>query len=213
VAGSVVLSGLVALTLTPMLCAKILRVPKGHGRVYRVLEAGVEGVAAWYGRTLSVALRHRGLVILGALGVLVSAGLLFRSLKREFVPPEDRGWFITLVIAPEGSSLAFTDGYQRRAEAVLGHTKGVESYFSVVNLGDGVSRGIIFVNLDDWAARTRTVQDIIGEVQPQFFGIPGVFVFEIGRRSAGRDPVNPSRSIRTSRRSPKAWTRCSPAPA
>ncbi len=191
VAGSVVLSGLVALTLTPMLCAKILRVPKGHGRVYRLLEAGFEGVAAWYGRALGVALRHRGLVILGALGVLLSAGVLFRSLKREFVPPEDRGWFITLVIAPEGSSLAFTDGYQRRAEAVLGHTKGVESYFSVVNLGDGVSRGIIFVNLDDWAARTRTVQDIIGEVQPQFFGIPGVFVFANNPPAFGwGSPVN-----------------------
>ena len=191
VAGSVVLSGLVALTLTPMLCARILRVPKSHGRVYKLLEAGFDGVAEWYGRTLAVALRHRWAVILGAVGVLAGAGLLFRSLKREFVPPEDRGWFITLVIAPEGSSLAYTDGYQRRAEAVLGRTKGVASYFSVVNLGDGVSRGIIFSNLDDWSTRTRTVQDIIGEVQPQFFGIPGVFVFANNPPAFGwGSPVN-----------------------
>ncbi|HEY8106719.1 MAG TPA: efflux RND transporter permease subunit, partial [Gemmatimonadales bacterium] len=108
-----------------------------------------------------------------------------------FVPPEDRGWFITLVIAPEGSSLAFTDGYQRQAEAMLGRTKGVESYFSVVNIGDGVSRGIIFVNLDDWSTRARTVQDIIGEVQPQFFGIPGVFVFANNPPAFGwGNPVN-----------------------
>jgi multidrug efflux pump len=191
VAGSVVLSGLVALTLTPMLCAKILRVPPSHGRVYKLLEAAFDGVAAWYGRTLAVALRHRGVVIMGALGVLVGAGVLFRSLKREFVPPEDRGWFLTLVIAPEGASLAFTDGYQRQAEAVLGRTKGVESYFSVVNIGDGVSRGIIFVNLADWATRTRTVQEIIGEVQPQFFGIPGVFVFANNPPAFGwGSPVN-----------------------
>jgi multidrug efflux pump len=191
VAGSVVLSGLVALTLTPMLCARILRVPKSHGRVYKLLEAGFDGVAEWYGRTLAVALRHRWAVILGAMGVLVGAGLLFTSLKREFVPPEDRGWFITLVIAPEGSSLAYTDGYQRRAEAVLGRTKGVDSYFSVVNLGDGVSRGIIFTNLEDWSTRTRTVQDIIGEVQPQFFGIPGVFVFANNPPAFGwGSPVN-----------------------
>src|SRR6478736_5026420 len=135
VAGSVVLSGLVALTLTPMLCAKILRVPHGHGRIYRALEAGFNGLAKGYGRTLGLALRHRWLVGVGAVGVLVAAFVLFRSLKREFVPPTDRGWFMTIIIAPEGSSLAYTDGYQRRAEAVLSKTKGVQSYFSVVNLG------------------------------------------------------------------------------
>jgi multidrug efflux pump len=191
VAGSVVLSGLVALTLTPMLCAKILRVPQGHGRIYRALEAGFNGLAVGYGRALAVALRHRWVVGVGAIAVLVAAVGLFRSLKREFVPPTDRGWFLTIIIAPEGSSLAYTDGYQRRAEAVLGKTKGVESYFSVVNLGDGVSRGIIFSNLDDWSSRTRTVQDIINEVQPKFFGIPGVFAFANNPPAFGwGSPVN-----------------------
>ncbi len=177
VAGSVLLSGFVALTLTPMLCAKVLRVPKGHGRVYRVLERGFEGLASGYGRALGAALRHQLVVLGGALLVVVGAVFLFRSLKREFVPAEDKGWFFTFIIAPEGSSLAYTDGYQRQAEAILGKTKGVESFFSVVNLGDGVSRGMIFANLDDWSTRTRPVQDIIGEVQAQFFGIPGIFAF------------------------------------
>jgi multidrug efflux pump len=191
VAGSVVLSGLVALTLTPMLCAKILRVPPSHGRVYKLLEAGFNGMARAYSRLLGVALQHRFAVILGAFGILVGAGALFRTLKREFVPPADRGWFLTLVIAPEGSSLAYTDGYQRQAEAVLSKTKGVDSYFSVVNIGDGVSRGIIFSNLADWSTRTRTVQDIIGEIQPQFFGIPGVFVFANNPPAFGwGSPVN-----------------------
>ncbi|HET7598644.1 MAG TPA: efflux RND transporter permease subunit [Gemmatimonadales bacterium] len=177
VAGSVALSGFVALTLTPMLCAKILRVPPSHGRVYRALEAGFDGLARVYARSLAGALRRRWLIVLGAVGVLAGAVLLFRSLKREFVPPEDRGYFYTLIIAPEGSSLAYTDGYQRQAEAMLGKTRGVASYFSVVNLGDGVSRGIIFANLEDWSARTRKVQEIIGELQPKLFGIPGVFAF------------------------------------
>jgi multidrug efflux pump len=191
VAGSVVLSGLVALTLTPMLCAKILRVPASHGRVYKALEAGFNGMARGYSRTLALALQHRWAVILCAAGILIGAGVLFRSLKREFVPPEDRGWFLTLVIAPEGSSLSYTDGYQRQAEAILSKTKGIDSYFSVVNIGDGVSRGIIFSNLTDWSTRTRTVQDIIGEIQPQFFGIPGVFVFANNPPAFGwGSPVN-----------------------
>jgi multidrug efflux pump len=191
VAGSVVLSGLVALTLTPMLCAKILRVPASHGKVYKVLEAGFNGMARGYSRALALALQHRWAVILGAVGILIGAGVLFRSLKREFVPPEDRGWFLTLVIAPEGSSLSYTDGYQRQAEAILSKTKGIDSYFSVVNIGDGVSRGIIFSNLTDWSTRTRKVQDIIGEIQPQFFGIPGVFVFANNPPAFGwGSPVN-----------------------
>jgi multidrug efflux pump len=177
VAGSVVVSGLVALTLTPMLCARILRVPPSHGRLYRWLERGFDAMAAGYARLLDRALHVRWAVVVGALALLVGAGVIFRTLKREFIPPEDRGWFIGFLVAPEGSSLSYTDGYQQQAEAVLAKTEGVESFFSVVNIGDGVSRGIIFVNLEDWATRTRTVSEIVADVQPQFFGIPGVLAF------------------------------------
>ena len=151
VAGSVIISGFVALTLTPMLCAKILRVPKKHGWLYRVLEEGFNRLASGYARTLAFTLRHRLVVVGVAVLVTASAVLVFRSLKREFVPPEDRGWFFSFIIAPEGSSLAYTDEYQKRAEAIQAKTKGINSYFSVVNIGDGVSRGIIFTNLDDWS--------------------------------------------------------------
>ena len=109
--------------------------------------------------------------------VTIGAVVVFRTLKREFVPAEDKGWFFSIIIAPEGSSLAYTDGYQRQAEAVLNKTKDVESYFSVVNIGDGVSRGMIFTNLVDFQRRTRSIQDIIGEVQGGYFAIPGVMAF------------------------------------
>ncbi|MGH7515960.1 MAG: efflux RND transporter permease subunit [Gemmatimonadales bacterium] len=177
VAGSVAVSGLVALTLTPMLCAQILRVPKSHGRVYRSLERGFDAMSTGYAWLLDRALHLRWAVVLGALALLVGAGVVFKALKREFIPPEDRGWFISFLIAPEGSSLGYTDSYQQQAEAVLAKTEGIEGFFSVVNIGDGVSRGIIFVNLEDWSKRTRKVGEIVGEVQGQFFAIPGVFAF------------------------------------
>ena len=177
VAGSVVLSGFVALTLTPMLCARILRVPPRHGVLYRVLENGFNAISVGYSRALRLALRYRYVVVAGVVVLTLGAVLVFRTLKREFVPPEDKGWFFSIIIAPEGSSLAYTDGYQRQAEAVLSKTQDVESYFSVVNIGDGVSRGIIFTNLVDFKARTRKIDDIIGGVQGQFFAIPGIFAF------------------------------------
>jgi multidrug efflux pump len=177
VAGSVVVSGFVALTLTPMLCAKILRVPPRHGALYRVLERGFNAMASGYARTLRGAVRHRYAVVGAVLLLTLGAVVVFRTLKREFVPPEDKGWFFSIIIAPEGSSLAYTDGYQRQAEAVLNKTKDVASYFSVVNIGDGVSRGMIFTNLVDFDQRTRSIQEIIGEVQGGYFAIPGVFAF------------------------------------
>src|SRR5918995_542038 len=105
VAGSVIISGFVALTLTPMLCAKILRVPQRHGVFYRALERGFDNLASGYSRTLQRALRGRWVVLAAAVGTLVVAGLIFRSLEREFVPPEGRGVFPVIIIAPEGPTL------------------------------------------------------------------------------------------------------------
>jgi multidrug efflux pump len=130
-------------------------------------------------------------IVLGALAVTVGAVFVFRSMEREFVPPEDRGWFFSFIIAPEGSSLAYTDEYQRRAEAIQAKTPEIESYFSVVNIGDGVSRGIIFTNLKDWAERERSAEEIIGGIQAQYFGIPGVFAFATNPPAFGwGSPVN-----------------------
>ena len=177
VAGSVAISGFVALTLTPMLCARILKVERKHGAVFQLFERGFAGLAERYAAVLAWAVRHRGFVLAGSAVTVVLAVLLFASLKREFVPPEDRGYFVTIVFGPEGSSLQYTDGYQKRVEEIIGRTEDVQGYFSIVGAFGPVSQGIIFTLLDDWDDRERGVQDVIGEVQPQFFGIPGVFAF------------------------------------
>ena len=177
VAGSVVISGFVALTLTPMLCAKILRVPHSHGRLYKALESGFDAIATGYGRLLRRALAHRAIVIAAAVCTLLLAAVLFGSLKREFIPPEDRGFFPTFVIAPEGATVSYTDQYQRQIEAILDRTADIEGYFSIVGFGGGPNRGIIFTRLTDWSERDRSVQDVLNEVMPQFMAIPGVFAF------------------------------------
>ena len=177
VAGSVVISGFVALTLTPMLCAKILRVPHSHGRIYKALESGFDAIATGYGRLLRKALAHRAIVVAGAVCTLLLAAVLFGSLKREFIPPEDRGFFPTFVIAPEGATVSYTDQYQRQIEAILDRTADIEGYFSIVGFGGGPNRGIIFTRLTDWSERDRSVQDVLNEVMPQFMAIPGVFAF------------------------------------
>ncbi|MEP7325315.1 MAG: efflux RND transporter permease subunit [Gemmatimonadota bacterium] len=177
VAGSVVISGLVALTLTPMLCAKILRVPKSHGPIFRAFERGFEAISRTYARSLGSALRHRWMVMAGALVVVLIAVVTYRSLKHELVPAEDRGFFLTYVEGPQGSTVSFTDSYMKRLEEVLSRTKDIDGYFSVVGFFGTVNQGVIFTRLTDWKDRKRKVQQVIDEVQPQFFGVPGVMAF------------------------------------
>jgi multidrug efflux pump len=177
VAGAVMISGFVALTLTPMLCAKILRVPHEHGAVFKAFEQGFQALAEHYRGWLERALRHRGLVMAGAGVAVALAIVLLKVLKSEFVPPDDRGYFIVFALGPEGATLPYMDGYQRQLEQVVSRTKDVEGYFSIVGFQSRVSQGIMFVRLVDWSKRSRSSQKVVAEVQPQFFGIPGVLAF------------------------------------
>jgi len=177
VAGSVIVSGFVALTLTPMLCAKILRVPKEHGPIFRMFEDGFNSMTSAYSRSLRWVLAHGFFTLGAAAASVLIAVVVFRGLKREFVPQEDRGLFITFLVAPEGSTLAFTDQYQKQVEAILGKTQDVDRYFSVVGGFSGSpSRGLVFTRLVDEGPR-RKVQDVIAEVQGKFAAIPGVMIF------------------------------------
>jgi multidrug efflux pump len=176
-AGAVVISSFIALTLTASASAKILRVPESHGRVFMAFERGFLNMASGYARALVWSIKHRWFVIGGAVMAVVVAVVVFRALKREFVPAEDRGWFLAITVAPEGATLEYTDGYQKQLEEILGRTEDIEAYFSVVGFGGRVNSGIIFTRLSDWEERKRGVQEIIGEIQPQFFAIPGVFAF------------------------------------
>ena len=128
-----------------------------------------------YARTLRWSLHRTGSSLLGVvLATAIGAVVIFRSLKREFVPPEDRGFFFTIVIAPEGSTLNYTDGYLRQIEKFFADVPEVEHYFSIAGAFFGSpSRGGVFARMTDWSDRERTVQEIIEEVQPQALRCPG----------------------------------------
>jgi multidrug efflux pump len=178
VGGAVLVSGIVALTLTPMLSAKILRVSPRESRFSHAVGSVLDAVTNLYSRTLGRALDRPLAIIAGGVLLTASAVLLFRALKREFVPPDDRGFFFTFVVAPEGATVAYTDEYMRQVEAIAHRTKDVRSTFTVIGFGGPPNSGFFGVILEDWDKRKRTAMDIIGEVQPQFFfNVPGVFAF------------------------------------
>jgi multidrug efflux pump len=185
VGGSVLISGIVALTLTPMLSAKILRVSARESRFQHAVGSVLDGITARYGRTLERALSRPLIVIGGGIALTASAVILFMSLKREFVPPDDRGFFFTFVVAPEGATVQYTDDYMRQLEAIVHRTKDIRSSFAIIGFGGPPSSGFLGSILTDWDDRDRSAQDIIGEVQPQYFGVPGVFAFAINPPAFG----------------------------
>ena len=178
VGGSVLISGLVALTLTPMLSAKILRVSKRESAFHRRVHTDLMRITNTYVRGLSAALRRPSVVIAGGVLLSASAVVLYNVLEREFVPADDRGFFFTFVIAPEGASVQYTDEYLKQIEAIAARTKDIRSSFSFVGFGGSPSSGFFGAILTDREERDRSAQDIINEIQPQFFfGVPGVFAF------------------------------------
>ncbi len=158
-AGSVIISAFVALTLTPTLCARILRhEPEKHGRLYQTLERFFRGIESRYSRTLEWAVRRKLVVV--AIGVL-SLGLtygLFRQLPREFLPDEDKGYVLMIMFAPEGATSEYTDRFVRQAESIAQQFPEVESMFSAVALARGAPGesdfGIMFVKLKDGDRRS-----------------------------------------------------------
>src|SRR3989449_121453 len=127
VAGAVVISGFVALTLTPMLCAKVLRVPHEHGAVFKVFERGFNAIADRYAGLLRRAVDHRAVVLGGTLVVVALSVVVFlvfppTRLQNELIPDDDRGFFLVVVRGPEGASLPYTDGYVRQVEQIIGRT-------------------------------------------------------------------------------------------
>src|SRR5881398_3152338 len=152
VAGAVVISGFVALTLTPMLCAYVLRVPHEHGAVFKMLERGFNALADRYAKLLQTALRHRGVVVAGTVVTVALAFVLYLNLKQELIPDDDRGFFLVVAFGPEGSSLEYTNGYVRQVEQIIGKTPEVQGYFTIIGgFAGGVNRAFVGVILKDWS--------------------------------------------------------------
>ena len=178
VAGAVVISGFVALTLTPMLCAKVLRVPHEHGAIFKAFEQGFNAVAERYARLLQTALRHRRIVVAGTVVTVALAFVLYKNLKQELIPDDDRGFFLVVAFGPEGSSLDYTDGYVRQVEQIIGKTPEVQGYFTIIGgFAGGVNRAFVGVILKDWSERHNSVQQLVGMLFPQLFGIAGLQAF------------------------------------
>jgi multidrug efflux pump len=194
-AGAVLVSGFVALTLSPMMCSKLLRHEGKHGRFFELGETVLAALDRSYKRILGGLLDRSMLVV--AVGGMVVAGMvaLFLSLPEELAPAEDQGTIIGIGSAPEGATIDYTDRYTLQAVEKLAALPEQDRYFGFVGWG-GVTNAITFVKLVDWRERDRSAQQIAGSLFPQFSGIAGIRAFPITPPPLGvRDFGQPVRFI------------------
>ena len=192
-AGAVLVSGFVALTLSPMMCSILLKHDDTHGKAFMMIEGFLNWLNTGYKKVLAASLNRRWMVLVGFLVVAASCGVLLKALKSELAPIEDRGIIFGMFIAPEGATLNYTEKYAREIEGIYSQTKDVERYFVVAG-NPTVSQGISVLGLNDWALRKRNSLAIAKELFPRFGQIPGVMAFPITPPSLGQSarerPVN-----------------------
>ncbi|HEX5756567.1 MAG TPA: efflux RND transporter permease subunit, partial [Arenimonas sp.] len=175
-AGAVLVSGFVALTLSPMMSSRLLRHESQPGRFAAFGERVLRRLDDGYRRWLTRALRLRALVLGIGLALFAGAIGLYATLPQELAPQEDQGLVIGFGMAPEGATVDYTDRYARQMEQAFARIEEVDRYFVIVGF-PAVTQTIGFVGLRDWDERERNSQAIQGALFPQFMGIPGILAF------------------------------------
>lgn len=184
-AGAVLVSGFVALSLTPMMCSRLLKHQEKRNVLYRFSENALNGLTAAYKKSLILTLKMRPLVLLVALCVAGIGGFLFTQIPSELAPTEDRGTVMAIASAPEGASLEYTDRYVRQMEELAKSVPEAERIFSVIG-SPLVTNARMFIRLSDWNDRHRKQQDITAELMPKMRNIAGVTAFPSNPPSLGQ---------------------------
>jgi HAE1 family hydrophobic/amphiphilic exporter-1 len=174
----VIISLLVSLTLTPMLCSRYLSVRQGENKVYTQIAKALGKLDVLYKKVLSAALSHRWLVLLLTVTFVIVAGFFsMKHVEKEFVPDTDESYFRISAKTPLGSSLDYTDGKLQKIEAVLKkHPDVVASYYASIGTGSRgqANQASINVRLKPRNERHISQQDFIKSVQKDIRNIPGI---------------------------------------
>ena len=184
-AGAVIVSGFVALTLTPMMCSKLLRHNPEPNRFDRLMESALDRLTARYAAALRWVQAHRWVVLLVMLVSGAGSAWLYSTAKSELAPLEDRGVIFANVNAPDGATLEYTARYLRAIEAIGREHPEFDRVFVVAG-NPTVSQGISFMRTVDWDQRRKTTQQLSRELLPKFQALPGVSAFPIAPPSLGQ---------------------------
>lgn len=171
---AVLVSGVVSLSMTPMMCSLMLRPNEQHGRVYMMFERAFDWMRDAYGYSLRWTMRHRGLMLLGSAVFLVLTVLIYRAVPQGFIPRQDTGVFFGNARAPEGLPFAELEKRQARAAEIIQKNPDVESVLSTAGQGTGgvvgSNIGRIIVRLKPREERTASADNVIQTLRRAFAG-------------------------------------------
>jgi len=184
-AGAVAVSGFVALTLTPMLCSKLLRHETSQGRIQRWLGDKLDELDAGYKKLLRRVLEMQRAVVAVAIVVGLSCAGFLMLLQQELAPLEDRGTLLVVGQAPQGATLEFSARYAKQIEQIYIDIPEVAGYL-VVSGFPQITDLVSFSRLIHWSDRSRTQQEIVNEIQPKLARIPGILAFAVNPPSLGQ---------------------------
>ncbi len=183
-AGAVVVSGFVALTLSATLASRILRHETKHNAWFNFGERVLLRTSQLYERALAAALRTRPVVI----GVMLLVGgtsvYLYLTLPSELAPMEDQGTVMVFAIAPEGATLEYLNSYTKKIDEVYQSIPEMQRYMMIMGRPT-VSNMISYSSMKPWDERKRTSQQIAASIMPQLMAIPGVRSFAVTPQSLG----------------------------
>jgi len=188
-AGAVIVSGFAALTLSPMMCSKLLKHEHNTSRASIAIENFLNGVTASYKNYIKSSLTRPKRTVIGFLAVVAVAGGLFLILPSELTPVEDQGVLVGVAIAPEGSTIDYTDKYSKDVEKIFAAVPEVESYFSAVGF-PYVTQSLFFNMLKPWDERDRKQQLITNTLFKPLISVPGVMAFPINPPSLGQSAIS-----------------------
>ncbi len=178
-AGAVIISGFVALTLSPMMCAYILKPTTEGNRYQKWVDRKLENLNQAYRRFLNSMLHKRGLVVAVFIALGASGIFLFKSLPSELAPIEDTGAIIVMLKSPTGSSFYYTQEQVDQVEAILQTVPERQDAIAIAGRGRDTTLGTAFLSLVDWDKRDRSQTEILNSIKPQMMSIAGARVMAI----------------------------------
>ncbi len=170
-AGAVIVSGFIALTLSPMMCSKLLRHDAEQGWFGRFVDRSFNRLRGAYQRRLHSTLNFRALTLLILVGVLALTGVMYASTPRELAPEEDQGILLSLIKIPQVANLDYTE---RATQALYAQVKDVPEFdhLFVINGFPSIRGGFAGVLLKPWDQRARSQKQVLADLGPKFQSVP-----------------------------------------
>ncbi|MBZ9859451.1 efflux RND transporter permease subunit [Mesorhizobium sp. CA12] len=175
-AGSVVLSGVIAMTITPMMSARLLK-PGQHGRFQRIVDGTFSRVERVYERAVTASLRNRPVTLIIVVALVALTGFMFTKTSTELAPEEDQGFLLSIVTAPRYATSDYTEAYVNQMLGLVKDIPETRAQFSAVAFGGATNGAFVGFAFKDWAERKRSSKELQADIQGRLAKVAGVEAF------------------------------------